>query len=131
MRTVLSALVAGFIVLLSWHATGRAAVDGVAAPRVPPMEVLVFEHPDCTYCRIFRRDVLPRYREAMPTDTVPPLRFVDIVESDTDNLGLKRRIDMVPTVVLMRNGNEVDRIAGYWGPENFFKLLTGMLARME
>jgi thioredoxin-related protein len=94
------------------------------------MEVLVFEHPDCTYCRIFRRDVLPRYREAMPADTVP-LRFVDIATNDTGSLGLKRRIDMVPTAVLMRDGHEVDRIAGYWGPDNFFKLLTHMLGRME
>ena len=31
----------------------------------------------------------------------------------------------------MKNGSEVDRIVGYWGPDNFFKLLAHILARME
>ena len=31
----------------------------------------------------------------------------------------------------MKNGREVDRIAGYWGPDNFFKLLAHMLAKIE
>jgi len=91
---------------------------------------LVFEHPDCVYCRVFRRDVLPKYHEAVRADAAP-LRFVDIATGDTASLGLNARIDTVPTAVVMRDGREVDRIVGYWGPTNFFKLLSHILMRME
>ena len=74
--------------------------------------------------------MLPQYRQAVREDAVP-LRFVDIDKSDLDSLALKRRIDTLPTAVLMKNGSEVDRIVGYWGPDNFFKLLAHILARME
>ena len=47
------------------------------------------------------------------------------------SLALKARIDTLPTAVLMKNGREVDRIVGYWGPDNFFKLLAHMLAKIE
>jgi hypothetical protein len=33
----------------------------------------------------------------------------------------------VPTMVMMRGGQEVDRISGYTGPENFFILVGKML----
>ena len=60
-----------------------------------------------------------------------PLRFVDINSRDTDSLGLKSRLDTLPTAVVMRDGREVDRIVGYWGPTNFFKLLSFILMRIE
>jgi thioredoxin-related protein len=128
MRALTSALACLLLLLIS-HVPGRAARDATAAARTPAFELLVFEHPNCTYCIIFRRDVLPQYRHAVPDGV--PLRFVDIVESDTNNLALQGRIDTVPTAVLMKNGSEVGRIVGYWGPANFFKLLAHMLARMQ
>jgi len=128
MRSLLAAIAASLLILFAHHDAGRAAVDA-AAPQTAKMELLVFEHAACTYCQIFRRDVLPRYRAAV-TDHVP-LRFIDIAQSDTDRLDLKSRIDTLPTVVVMRDGSEVDRIVGYWGPDNFFKLLTHILNRYE
>ena len=126
MRALVSALAACLMLLLASQGAGQARFD--ASPAGPPaVEVLVFEHPDCVYCRVFRSDVLPRYRQ---TDAAP-LRFVDIATSDTASLGLKARIDTVPTAVVMRDGREVDRIVGYWGPTNFLKLLSHILARME
>ncbi len=130
MRALLSAIAACLLLLLAAQGSGRAALDA-AAPRTPTLEVLVFEHPDCTYCRIFRRDVLPKYHRAALAAHAVPLRFVDIAKSDTGGLALKARIDTVPTAVVMRDGVEVDRIVGYWGPDNFFKLLAHILARME
>jgi thioredoxin-related protein len=130
MRTLVAAFSACLLVLIAYGANGRAALDA-APPRTPVLEVLVFEHPDCTYCRIFRRDVLPRYRRGGAVEHVVPLRFVDIAKSDTAGLGLQRRIDTVPTAVVMRDGVEIDRIVGYWGPDNFFKMLAHILARAE
>ena len=129
MRPLFAALVAFMLILPASQGSGRTAIES-GVVRTPALEVLVFEHPDCTYCLVFRRDVLPKYRDAVRAD-VAPLRFVDIATGDTASLGLNSRIDTVPTAVVMRDGREIDRIVGYWGPTNFFKLLTHILARLE
>ena len=116
--------------LLTCHGAGRTAVDALAVGRPPARELLVFERSDCTYCRVFRQDVLPYYRQAVAGDVVP-LRFVDLSRATSGEFSLKGRIDAVPTVVLMKNGNEAGRIVGYWGRDAFFRLLSHMLARME
>jgi len=129
MRALLSALIVSLTMLMAWQGLGRAAVDA-APPRDPALEVLVFEHVDCVYCRVFRRDVLPRYRDEVKADAAP-LRFVDVGARADESVDLKARIDTVPTVVVVRNGREVDRIVGYWGPANFFRLLSHILAKIE
>jgi thioredoxin-related protein len=98
----------------------RAGVE--PKTRVTAMELLVFEHPDCIYCAVFRRDVAPSYQNSAPAADAP-LRYVDIARSDIRALRLREGIDMVPTAVLMKNGEEVGRIAGYWGREGFFRML--------
>jgi thioredoxin-related protein len=129
MRSLLSAIAVALGVVLALLGAGHAALDLAPAP-TRKVEVLVFEHADCIYCRVFRRDVLPRYREMIKADAAP-MRFVDIQKSDASGLGLNSRIDTVPTTVVMRDGREVDRIVGYWGPANFLKLLAHILARLE
>ena len=121
-----------FALLLSLAAgvaTGRAALDPAAAVPGPALELLVYEHRDCVYCQLFRRDVLPRYQQALAAEL--PIRFIDIAEAGNEALGLRRKVDTLPTVVLMLGGHEVDRIVGYWGPDNFFKLLAHLRARAE
>jgi hypothetical protein len=129
MRAFLSAVAACLMLLLMSQDSGQAGLDAAPA-RTPTLEVLVFEHANCVYCRVFRRDVLPQYHQAVGAN-VAPLRFVDIAKDDTDGLGLNSRIDTLPTAVVMRNGREVDRIVGYWGPTGFFQLLSRILAKME
>ena len=129
MRALLFALAAFLALLPASQGFGRADLEGGPA-RTPAVEVLVFEHADCVYCRVFRRDVLPKYHLAVRADAAP-LRFVDIATADTASLGLNSHIDTLPTVVVMRDGREVERIVGYWGPTNFFKLLSHILTRME
>ena len=129
MRTLIAAIAASLL-LLAGQDAGRAALNVAGPAGTPAVELLVFERADCAYCRVFRRDVLPKYRHAVRDDAVP-LRFVDIDKSDTASLALKARIDTLPTAVLMKNGREVDRIVGYWGPTNFFIMLSHILARVE
>lgn len=129
MRLSWSMLAALAVALLVCNVPGRAALD-IAPVQATSLELLVFEHPDCVYCRVFRRDVVPRYQRSSAA-VEAPLRFIDIEKSDIDGLGLKSRITMVPTVVLMKDGAEVDRISGYWAPESFFKLLAHIIARAE
>ena len=128
MRPVIFVLAVVVLLVSAWTALSRAGLD-LSPARLPTTEVIVFEHPDSVHCRIFRRDVLPKYQRSMRGEV--PLRFVDIATADTATFGLKARITVVPTAVVMKNGREVDRIAGYWGPTNFFMLLSHILARAE
>jgi thioredoxin-related protein len=122
-------VVCGSVLLMSAQlGLGRAGVEPKA--RVTAMELIIFEHPDCIYCAVFRRDVAPSYQHSAPAAEAP-LRYVDIAKSDIGALRLKERIDMVPTAVLMKNGEEVGRISGYWGREGFFKMLAHIRSSAE
>ncbi len=59
-----------------------------------------------------------------------PIRFVDIAASGHEGPGLARKVDMLPSVVLMLGEREIDRIVGYWGPESFCKLLAHKRAKV-
>src|SRR5262245_63953800 len=129
MRLLLCFFAAVAICALAGGATGRAALDPAASARGSEVELLVYEHRDCVYCQLFRRDVLPRYQQALAAEL--PIRFVDIVAAGNASPGLRRKVDALPTVVLMLGGREIDRIVGYGGPDNFFKLLAHLRARAE
>jgi thioredoxin-related protein len=129
MRPFLTAVAASLLIALAVHGFGRASVDP-AASSTRSMELLVFEHSDCTSCQAFRSRIAPRY-QASPQAAEAPLRYVDVASSEADRIALKSPITMVPTVVLMKQGHEVDRIAGYWGADNFFKMVTYLIARAE
>lgn len=129
MRSFISAVVAGLAIILASQAPGIAAV-GSSASRASPMELVVYEHPDCTYCQVFRARVVPRYMKSdFAADA--PLRFVNVAVSGTQGVALKAPITMVPTSVLIKDGREVDRIAGYWAPDNFFKFVASLVGRTE
>lgn len=106
-----------------------AARDWLSRPRTGAhLELLVFEREACAYCEVFRRDVAPRYtRSTIAADA--PLRFVDIDKVDMGRLGLRSKLDVLPTAVLMKDGIEVDRIPGYTGPDIFFQVVPLLLER--
>ena len=128
MRSVIFVVATVVVLISAWATFTRAALD-LGPARLPTTEVVVFEHADSVHCRIFRRDVLPKYQQSVRPEV--PLRFVDVAKTDTAGFGLKSRIGTVPTAVVMKDGREVDRIVGYWGPTNFFILLSHILARVE
>ncbi|MFM9942023.1 MAG: thioredoxin family protein [Hyphomicrobiaceae bacterium] len=104
----------------------KAARDTQATGTSERMELLVLEIKGCNICSLVRTHIQPAY-ERSPRARGMPMRYVDVTELDETKLGLKAPIDTVPTIVLMRNGKEVDRIAGYVGPEMFFNVLTHMM----
>lgn len=109
----------------------HAAQDTNSKPRAASVELVVFEHADCQYCRVFRSDVAPRYASGTQAERAP-LRFINIEHTGTHGIGgLNASIHMVPTFVLMQEGREVDRIVGYWSPDNFFKMVAYMLMKTE
>ncbi len=98
-------------------------LDAVAGSR---LELLVIEVAGCTVCDLVRLHIQPAY-EGSPRARQVPMRYVDITSTDEMNLGLASRVSTVPTIVLMRDGREVDRISGYTGPKHFFVALSEML----
>lgn len=121
-------LVASIIVALAMTSApdGRAARDGAPAKAAAVrQELIVLEAPNCTYCAVFRRDVLPAYQRSARAAELP-LRFLDLNDPAADQLQLASSVDMVPTIVLMRDGREADRITGYMGREAFFQSVNRM-----
>jgi thioredoxin-related protein len=109
-------------------AAGRAARDTDSMPSASSRELVVFEANNCIYCSVFRRDVLPNYLASQRAADLP-IRFVNISENETAEKSLNSPLTLVPTVVYMEDGLEVTRIAGYTGPENFFRILSQTLGR--
>lgn len=131
MRRVLSALVITALVAVASSGTHAAReIDSGMLPPTGGYELLVLEVPGCIYCRVFRRDVLPAYEESSRAREVP-IRFVDLNDVDEARLGLASPVDVVPTVVLLRDSQEIGRITGYLGPENFFHSVNHLINRAE
>jgi thioredoxin-related protein len=120
--------VAAFASLLMLIVAPVRAVLDLETSALPEarFELLVVEIANCIYCGLFRRDVAPTYTASVRARSVP-MRFVDINAPDIDALSLTAPIDSVPTVLVIDNGREVGRIAGYVGPEIFFHSLNRLL----
>jgi thioredoxin-related protein len=122
---------ARFIFIVAVLALGAAPVRAVvdletAAIPEGRKELLVVEIDNCIYCGLFRREVALVYKSSVRARAVP-MRFVNINAPDVDRLILESPIDSVPTVLVVENGREVGRIAGYVGPEIFFHSLQLLL----
>jgi len=106
---------------------GHAARDvDTTATRHAGQELLVFESRTCTYCQLFRRDVLASYQQSGRARELP-LRFVDFDQADLTRVQLEAPLSTLPTAVVMRDGREVGRIPGYTGPDTFFAMLGHIL----
>lgn len=92
----------------------------------PAMELVVIEARPCPLCQLFRDEIAPIYRATARAQRAP-LRFVDVAHTDPDTLKLAAPIEIVPTVVFMRDGAEVDRLVGYTGPEIFMRAVGVVL----
>jgi thioredoxin-related protein len=108
-----------------------AAPDRVNdASRQSAFEIVVVEAEGCIYCPVFRRDVLPAYQSTPRAKSVP-MRFADVGAVEAGSLMLSGSIDSVPTVLVLKGGEEVGRVAGYVGRENFFRSIDGLLAGVD
>ncbi|HEX7076684.1 MAG TPA: thioredoxin fold domain-containing protein [Hyphomicrobiaceae bacterium] len=90
-------------------------------------ELVVFETADCVYCRLFRRDVLPEYRNSGRSSELP-IRFVDVNDAGPLESALSGPLTIVPTAVLLIDGREAGRITGYTGQASFQQIIGRMLA---
>ena len=127
----LSAAIAICFAAFAPSQSGRAAHDpATAKPSSEVQELIVLEAPNCIYCGIFRRDVLPSYQRSKRAGDLP-IRFIDLNDPAADQLKLTTAVTIVPTIVLMRAGQESGRISGYTGPEAFFHSVSRLLGVAE
>lgn len=118
-------LTAALLTLTDARRPTEAAADFTIEPP-SPIELVVIEARNCPMCQIFRDEIAPIYR-ATERATRAPLRFVDVAHVDLESMGLTSPVEIIPTVVLMRDGTEVDRLVGYTGPEIFMRAIGVML----
>jgi hypothetical protein len=94
----------------------------------PPsaVELVVIEARGCPMCQLFRDEIAPIYRATARAGRAP-LRFVDVAHANLETMGLTSPVDIIPTVILMRDGTEIDRLVGYTGPDIFMHAIGVML----
>ncbi|PLX35054.1 MAG: SoxS protein [Hyphomicrobiales bacterium] len=99
-----------------------------APPPLGAAELVMFEAPGCTYCRMWNHDLGPIYPKTTEGARAP-LRRVTIAKQKGVS-GLERPIIHTPTFVLMDHGKEVGRIRGYMGDEFFWAMLDNLLEKL-
>jgi len=100
----------------------------MAVRLAPQLEVVVIESRDCIYCVLFRRNVLSSYEES-PRARDAPLRFLDLEDVTARRVVLAEPIFVVPTVLVLRDNEEVGRIPGYVAWDDFVRSINYLLAR--
>ena len=131
LKSLFAAIAVAALISGSQARPGHAALDkdAVAAPSTG-LEILVVEVEGCLYCMLFRRDVAKAYKASKRAKSVP-MRFAHLRTIDKPPKGrkltLKRPVESVPTVILLKDNVEVGRIPGYTGPENFFHAINFMI----
>ena len=104
-------------------AAGNIETSALAPSR---LEIVVIEEPNCLYCSLFRRDLFPAYAGS-PRAREVPMRFLDTRELATSRLSLKSPISVVPTILVLADGEEIGRIPGYATREIFFSSINALL----
>ena len=121
LRTIwLSIFILGITVGLP---SSQAARDfWTTADPKPNLEMVVLEVSGCIYCTIFRRQLLPTYKDSEKAKKIP-IRFVDVNDPAMADIGLTHPVGIVPTFVILENNQEIGRIPGYMSRHDFFRAI--------
>ncbi len=120
----------GFVMVAAQQSLYAARDLTPAANNPTSLELVVFESPRCDYCPLIRSNILPRYKRSSTAKDVP-MRFVNLDAVNTNAMGLRSPLRIMPTIVLMKDGAEVDRIGGYVAPQMFFHALSRMIENAQ
>ncbi|HVZ03222.1 thioredoxin family protein [Hyphomicrobium sp.] len=124
MRIALAAALTLMLFILS--SATRAGLDTANTAASSAFELIVIEADGCTYCGLFRHQVLPAY-ETSEQGQSAPVRFVDVNDIGAAHLDFNSPVDIVPTFVLVKSNHEVGRISGYVAPEDLFRSVNYLL----
>ena len=112
------------VVLLALTLAAGAGASAAAA------ELVMFEKKGCPWCAAWMRDVGQHYADSDHAKLLP-LRQVDVDEPQPPELAKFGQIRFTPTFVAIACGEEVDRIIGYPGPDNFWERLDQAVAKLR
>lgn len=74
-------------------------------------ELVLFSSPICTYCTYFEKNIIPFYQQHQLAKEVP-IRSVNMEENGTGPYHLSSPIKTLPTIIIMKNGQETGRLNG-------------------
>jgi peptide methionine sulfoxide reductase msrA/msrB len=88
-------------------------------------QLVVFEAPDCAYCRQFKVEVLDHWQSVVPVVS-------SLSPNPPTGWQLEKGLFATPTIVLFEQGREVSRYTGYNGePQRFWKWLGARMLTPE
>ncbi len=93
-------------------------------------ELVMFETKSCPWCLAWHDEVGGIYHKTAEANAAP-LRRVDLDAARPPDLDSVRRVVYTPTFVLMDQGREIGRIAGYPGVDHFWGLLGVLLEKLD
>jgi hypothetical protein len=102
---------------------------GFLANAAGAAELLMFDDPTCGWCRRWDAEIGPGYSRS-PEGQQAPLRRIYIRDQSKAGVALARPVNATPTFVLVEEGQEVGRIAGYAGRDFFYPMLEELLRRI-
>jgi thioredoxin-related protein len=109
--------------------TLMAAALIVAATAGQAAELVMIDLKSCSYCAKFRHDVAPTYN-ATDAGQRAPLRIVSPLKKWPSDLAGVKPAPFTPVFILVENGREVGRFAGYTNPHAFWAKLNPLLAAL-
>lgn len=93
------------------------------------LELVMFETKSCPWCAEWRRVIGPVYGKT-PEGKRAPLRRIDLHAVRQADLAGVKPVMFTPTFVLVEEGVELGRIAGYPGEDFFWGMLGQELAKL-
>jgi thioredoxin-related protein len=91
-------------------------------------ELVMVDSRACFYCTKFHREMAPTYA-ASAVGQRAPLRKVSVYKRWPSDLAGVRRAPYTPVFILVDEGKEIGRFAGYKSPVVFWSRLNRLMAR--
>ncbi|WP_119392425.1 transcriptional regulator [Taklimakanibacter lacteus] len=104
------------------------ALTVLYVPAASAAQLVYVEWKDCGYCKVFNRQMIWAYGSSAVGRKVP-LRRVNILGRWPADLKRVSRPSYTPVFILVENGREIGRFAGYTSPQGFTSSLQGLLKR--
>ena len=107
-----------------------AVIAMVAASPLQAAQLVMVDSRGCTYCAKFNREVAPKYSTS-DAGKLAPLRKVSPVKRWPADLKGVRPVHFTPVFILVNDGREVGRFAGYNTEAKFWSRLQPLLAKLR
>lgn len=91
--------------------------------------LIMFDSEGCSYCELWKQQIGPIYPKT-DAAAIAPLMMIDIDAPLPEGIRIVSDPVYTPTFVLVHDGVEIARLAGYPGENFFWGLLDGMISKL-